>query len=283
MGTGQMTEGAMLGLLRLLRDQHDEDTARLVHRQLQDLPRAELLRLLQAAVREPDQVPMAIEMVLFRQQWEALESGFSELRRQGQAPLEELLLMMLRFGRLEPEAELARQTLDELAATCASHFSPGDCVGAKALTIANTLAGVGQLRGNDGDYYNAENSFLDTVLSTRRGIPISLSCIYLLVGRRLEVPFEGIGLPGHFIVAYLGDPEQPLYFDPFGKGRRLTKLDCVQLVEQNGQRFVEEHLKPVTERYIFLRLLANLYQIYEKSGDLRRADVILRYGRIFST
>src|SRR5580658_646445 len=57
-------------------------------------------------------------------------------------------------------------------------------------------------RGNDEDYYNPENCCLNRVLETKRGIPITLSVIYMEIARRLSKPVSGVGLPGHFIVRY---------------------------------------------------------------------------------
>src|SRR5262245_57856724 len=75
-----------------------------------------------------------------------------------------------------------------------------------------------RFRGNAQDYYNPNNSFLNRVLDFKRGIPISLSVIYLEMGWRLELPVWGIGMPGHFIVGW-GPLDQPLYIDVFNRGQ----------------------------------------------------------------
>src|SRR5215471_14644399 len=86
-------------------------------------------------------------------------------------------------------------------------------------------------RGNQQDYYEARNSYLNDVLDRRTGIPITLSAVAMAVGRRAGLHIAGVGLPGHFVAkAVKGDEE--VLFDPFHGGRALTPEKCRRLVEQ---------------------------------------------------
>src|SRR5207249_7599975 len=87
------------------------------------------------------------------------------------------------------------------------------------------------LRGNTEDYYDPRNSFLNAVLETKNGIPISLSVIYLEVARRINFDLKGVGFPSHFIVKY-SSPEREILVDPFNLGRFLTKEDCQELLDR---------------------------------------------------
>jgi regulator of sirC expression with transglutaminase-like and TPR domain len=135
------------------------------------------------------------------------------------------------------------------------------------------------LTGNQDDYYHPDNSYLNRVLDTRRGIPISLSIVWLEVARRLKWPAGGVALPGHFIVR-LDDPERFVLVDPFHGGRTLSLRDCRNLVEQGYDGkvpFTTEYLKPVSTRSILLRLLTNLRNIYLTTNNLTRvAEILLR-------
>ena len=82
--------------------------------------------------------------------------------------------------------------------------------------------------GNSADYHNPDNSYLNRVLDTRQGIPITLSVIYLEVCRRLGIPAHGVGLPGHFVIAL---EDLDLYLDPFNGGQLLSASDCRRLVQ----------------------------------------------------
>jgi regulator of sirC expression with transglutaminase-like and TPR domain len=121
------------------------------------------------------------------------------------------------------------------------------------------------LAGNEQDYYSPDNSFLNRVLETGQGIPITLSVVYIEVGQRLGLPLWGVGIPRHFVVGY-GDPQaQPLYIDPFNRGEILNELDCLALSQvslAHLSSYRKNFLKPVPARSILFRMLANLKYIF---------------------
>ena len=127
--------------------------------------------------------------------------------------------------------------------------------------------------GNQDDYYDPNNSYLNQVLDRRTGIPITLSLVYMEVARRLGIVFEGIGLPGHFIMR-TGPPEQELYVDAFNGGQRLSIADCQRLIEnmfEGRMQFREEHLLPYSKKVFLERMLTNLKRSYHRMGDYRRS------------
>ncbi len=127
--------------------------------------------------------------------------------------------------------------------------------------------------GNRADYYNPQNSFLDYVLLTKIGLPITLSVIYLEIGWRLELPVAGIGLPGHFVVAYFS-PDETIYVDPFNDGQFLTEDDCMdiaQVPEDDRIPFQRDYLKPMTKKAILYRMLLNLKHVYVTHQEWDRA------------
>ena len=107
--------------------------------------------------------------------------------------------------------------------------------------------------GDSRQYDRPENSMLDLVLATRRGLPILLSVIYVEVGRRAGVPLRGVGLPGHFVVGHFGS-EPPVLMDPFHGGTVLG----------------EQPVKGWGAHEIGLRMLNNLVGSFERRGDLSR-------------
>ncbi|MDQ2732882.1 MAG: transglutaminase-like domain-containing protein [Armatimonadota bacterium] len=128
--------------------------------------------------------------------------------------------------------------------------------------------------GNREDYYDPRNSYLNDVLDRRTGLPISLSVIYLEIGWRLGLPLVGIGLPGHFIVAWF-EPDEPLLFvDPFSSGAVLSVRDCQARVnELFGQPIMlqREWLQPVGRRSILMRMLNNLKGLFLRLDQIDKA------------
>jgi len=139
--------------------------------------------------------------------------------------------------------------LDHLADDCAPSFD----------SILAALFMSGRLSGNRADYGDPSNSYLHRVLATGLGIPITLSVCAMEVGRRLEVPIQGIGLPGHFVIVCNGE-----YADPFHGGRRYSADELEpawrRITGMTGdleRRFVQ----PTHTRSILLRMLNNLKNI----------------------
>lgn len=136
--------------------------------------------------------------------------------------------------------------------------------------------------GFDGDrdnYYDPRNSYLNQVLSRRRGIPITLSLVYLEVAKRLELPMVGIGMPGHFLIR----PEfedAGIFIDAFNGGEILFEQDCQQILQQIYQQPIPlepQYLAPVSSRQLLLRMLTNLKIIYINQQQLDRILTIVEY------
>ena len=141
--------------------------------------------------------------------------------------------------------------------------------------IVEYLHGELRFDGERDNYYDAQNSFMNRVLERRRGIPISLSALYLILAGRLGLPFYGVGMPGHFIVKYQGD-EQPIFLDPFDRGKRLSVGDCAAIVRSLGYHFDMRFLQETPPRRIVERMINNLLGVYKRDGEEEKATCLLR-------
>ncbi len=127
-------------------------------------------------------------------------------------------------------------------------------------------------KGNDRDYYDPKNSYLNLVLNNRLGNPISLCLVYLFIARRLRLPVAGIGMPGHFVCRFQSSKEE-IFIDAYNGGRFWTKAECVKHLVMSGHSYQERLLDPVSARRILIRICSNLHQIYvnlEKQEDSAR-------------
>lgn len=128
-------------------------------------------------------------------------------------------------------------------------------------------------RGNTEEYYDPRNSYLNEVLDRRTGIPITLSTVYMEVGRRLGLRLHGVGMPGHFLVKYVG-PAEEIVIDPFNGGAILSHADCQRLLDklyQGKVAFEPRFLATVGTRQILNRMLSNLKAIYFKKQEFAKA------------
>lgn len=145
-----------------------------------------------------------------------------------------------------------------------------------ATALRSVLAESHGLSGNQANYHDPQNSFVDRVLERKLGIPISLSVVYLLVCRRLELEVEGIGMPGHFLLSIgrTGDS----FLDPFHRARSLTRAECLAYLERAGYGRDQSLLAPTPNRFIVARMLVNLLNVYRRRKDSDNAE---RYRRMF--
>ena len=137
-------------------------------------------------------------------------------------------------------------------------------------------------RGDEDDYYDPRNSFLNDVLGRRIGIPIGLSLVYLEVARRVDIPLVGVGLPWHFVVKYpLGDaPDDAIFLDPFAGGALLTPAELRARFESQSQGrvpYAEHFLGAVTRKQLLTRSLHNLRGIYAARNNVRSLTTVLDY------
>ena len=135
--------------------------------------------------------------------------------------------------------------------------------------------------GNVREYYDPRNSFLNDVLDRRMGIPITLSTVYIAVGRRAGVKVEGVGLPGHFRVRVAAAAGEALV-DPFHLGVVMTEKDCQDRLDRiyaGRVRLDREMLAPCPPWAMLSRMVRNLKAIHVKEGDavraLRAADLLV--------
>ncbi|HWH69270.1 MAG TPA: transglutaminase-like domain-containing protein [Candidatus Sulfotelmatobacter sp.] len=133
-----------------------------------------------------------------------------------------------------------------------------------------------EFAGNVEDYYDPENSYLNRVIDRRTGNPINMCLVYLLLGRRLQLPIAGIGLPGHFICRYQSSAGS-VYVDPFNRGQLLSKAECVHYLLQGSYSVRDDYLAPVSSRRVLLRICGNLHQIYRHLEQADQAKRLQHY------
>ena len=118
--------------------------------------------------------------------------------------------------------------------------------------------------GDEQNYYDPRNNFLNTVIDKKSGIPITLSIVYTEIARYIGLDLKIVGFPGHVIVKY----NDEIILDPFYRGRLLTIEDLEEILHRNfGEdvEMIDEYLDEATEEQILTRLLRNLKNAYTQS------------------
>lgn len=177
------------------------------------------------------------------------------LKGEGEIPLEEATLLIA--GALLPwvDTDDARSQLDAWGVEFRRRLEGS--VEDPLAVLTSYLHGELGFDGNAEDYHNHENSLLPMVMENRRGLPLTLSLLYIFVAARAGIAVHGVNLPGHFIARW-GE----VYFDPFHSARILSVADCADILARQGIEMTEEHLEASGSREIVGRMLANLGYAY---------------------
>jgi regulator of sirC expression with transglutaminase-like and TPR domain len=198
-------------------------------------------------------------------------------------PLEEIAFAVVREKYPDFDAAPYRRKIDEYARRADQRV--GGVVGAHSVIqgLSHYLFDEEGFRGNSGDYYNPANSFLNDVLDTRQGIPITLSILYVAIGRRIGLNMKGVSFPGHFLVRYESE-DGVLFIDPYHKGKILTEEECRDRLKEmygNDLPYHNAFLEPAGHREVLLRMLTNLKLIAFMQRDYPMALRLLNRILLF--
>ncbi len=238
----------------------------------------------------------ALGMQVLRQRARRLEEEAKELRRLAGAVhernvLEELVrvlhgkeenidllhaaLLIARLDNEEVDVEAYRREVERMAEHIAARLPKNADDKARLAALNKYLFAERGFHGSRSDYYNRSNSYLSEVLDDREGIPITLSVLYIELGRRLGVRLEGVGLPGHFVVRYIPAKGEAQLIDVYEGGQQLSREEAEKKVHALTERPLrDEDLRSVDKKSIIIRMLNNLLNVAEREKD---QEGMLRY------
>ena len=181
-----------------------------------------------------------------------------------------LLIAKDTYANLDIEAYLQRlnQMAEELQSQIGEKADTGEQINQLNHYLFEAQGFAGSSQEN---YYDARNSYLNEVLERKIGIPITLSVVYLEIGKRIGLPLVGVGFPGHFIVKHR---DLEIVIDPFEKGQILSDEDLSERLAQIFREPVPMHprfLQAVTNKEILARMLRNLRQVHFREGAYEKA------------
>jgi regulator of sirC expression with transglutaminase-like and TPR domain len=191
-----------------------------------------------------------------------------------------LEIARIAYPKLDPSPSLRQ--LDSLAATARRQVALDGPPEMAVAALATYLGDECGFRGNQDDYYDPRNSFLNDVLERRTGIPISLAVVLLETASRVGLSVEGVGFPGHFLVRVRGSTA-PVYFDPFFGGRTIGSVELLAryraLSRDDTATLPADALAPTGTSGILARMLRNLLRLYLERRDhthaLAAVDLLL--------
>ena len=142
------------------------------------------------------------------------------------------------------------------------------------IKILNSVLFEGfKFRANTKNFHSPANSMINAVLESKKGNPISLCAIYMMIARRLELPVYGVNLPNLFILTYKSEKTQ-FYINVFNKGLIFLTEDINNYLDNLQLDRREIFYQPCSNLDMILRMLRNLIVSFDKLGDYHRSDEI---------
>lgn len=240
--------------------------------------------LLEAIEAKEARLRLRARHLLSRIQLDETEEALAEMANQEDKDFD-LEAGLVAIARLEQPNLTAAEIggpLDEIAERIRPLLS-GAKPGPEQIAIINRVL-FQDLRfvGNPHELYEFDSLLLHRVLERRTGVPLSLVSVYLLITRRLGLPFRGIGLPSHFLAVW-GSGTDEVFIDPYLGGKLLTRGDCVHYLTGAGFYYKDAYINEATSRELVIRTLRHLMVIYSKYQDRLRETRLVKFVDILQT
>ena len=184
-----------------------------------------------------------------------------------------LLIAKLDNPDIDVDAYVAR--VDEMGKEISEKIKGTDDADTKRDALHTYLFQENGFHGGSAEYYHPANSHLNRVIDDREGLPITLSILYMELGRRIGIEVEGVGLPGHFIVRQVIDAKDQKLIDVFERGKVLTMDEAANMVTNRSNRSITTaDFRSQDPIEILNRVLGNLIGV---AGNQQDAEAINRY------
>ncbi len=198
--------------------------------------------------------------------------------------LEKAVMILAYWNNPEVDIPAIQHRLDRMAEEIHAHMPFAGHPLAFLDHINYYLFKKYRFRGNSRDYYNPDNNFIDRVLETKKGIPISLSILYILIARRMGIPILGVPMPAHFIVKFDNGTDE-VFCDPFYGGKIYTRKECLAYLNSANVINPVDILRGTTDFQIVLRLMRNIKLVYssykEDRNKVEEMETLLQQLRQF--
>lgn len=172
----------------------------------------------------------------------------------------------LDFSELKIEIE---QLFHEIWREFKADYAPLDQI----RIVNNSMFNKLKFRANTKNFHSPANSMINAVLESKKGNPITLCAVYMIIAQKLGMPIYGVNLPNLFILTYQGDGIT-FYINAFNRGLIFSKEDIDHYLEHLNIPPQELFYEPCSNEDIILRCLRNLVVSFEKLGDYHKSDEV---------
>ena len=273
-----VTERELRSLVTLL-DDEDQSSVELVRRQILTVGDRALPYLDELRHHGAGELAARAEEVADELRYLGIRREFESLAQASDPDLEKGVFLLAKFGHPQTDLRPYTSWLDRVAGRVQDELPNETDQSVLFQRLNSHLFQALGFNGNESRYYDPDNSFVHRVIETRRGIPVSLSVIYLLLAKRLGLSVYGVATPGHFLIGFRPGP-QPCFLDAYHKGRIMDLHEVRRMLLRGGYEFRPDFVDRCSNRDIMARMMRNLTAIYEKAGAAGKAERLAELTRV---
>lgn len=163
----------------------------------------------------------------------------------------------------------------------------------KIKTFNQVFYEIHHFKGNTQAFHSPLNSFINTVLETKKGNPLTLSLIYSVIAQQLDIPVYGVNLPNHFVLCYMDKHNVQMmmeekskygvlfYINTYSKGTIFYENDIVQFLAQLKVTPDRSHFEPCSNSVMIQRMITNLIASFQQVGNAEKVEELTELRSIF--
>ena len=221
----------------------------------------------------PD-VQRRIEELIHTVQFDILKTRLAAWKANETQELLEGMWLIATYQYPDLEYDTLKQELEQIYYEVWMEFRPDlhpfDQIKVLNSVIFNKL----KFSANTKNFHSPGNSMLNVVMESKRGNPISLCVLYLLIAEKLELPIYGVNLPKLFILTHKSADHPQFYINAFNRGLIFLKEDIDNYIAELRLNPIDTYYEPCTNLDIIRRVLRNLTLAFEHIGDYEKSEEV---------
>ena len=219
-------------------------------------------------------VQSRIEDLIHVLQFEVLQDRLVEWNENEQDDLLKGLWLIATYQYPDLEYLKLKQDLEQIYYEAWLEFKPDAHPYDQVKILNSVLFSKLKFGANTKNFHSPSNSMINMVLESKKGNPISLCAVYMLVAQRLKMPIHGVNLPNLFILTYIDNAHQQFYINAFNRGLIFSKDDIDNYVAELRINPQESFFQPCDNAEMIRRTLRNLMNSFEKIGDHNKSEEV---------
>lgn len=224
------------------------------------------------------------------------KATYNELKGWINNPHKDLLegaIIIAKYQYPNLDEEKIRLKIQEIRKSIWLEISPNNTAFEKVRIFNKVFYSHYHFTGNSKDYHSPLNSFINTVLETKKGNPLSLCLVYSIIAQSLDMPVHGVNLPNHFVLAYMDEhnisaelsEEETygvlFYINAFSKGGIFDKNEIKEFLKGLSKPEEREYFEPCTNSAIIKRMLTNIIVAFQHAGNAQKVKELTELRDLF--